>query len=233
MAGRQISFEWPHAVSMRRNNFAVNPSNQTALQWVESWPHWGSYASVIYGPKGSGKTHLAHIWAEKSQAVFLDPSLSENDFIALAQKFKALVIDDADQFSNPQLLFHTLNSAKNNNGSLLLLARAPASQWNVKLPDVSSRLNALPQIAIATPDQEMLAMLMTKQFADRQMLVDPGVIDYAVVRLNRSYAAIQAFVDMADQFSLEMKRRVTVSLARDIIKELDRHFAANDVPDKI
>ncbi|TAH32842.1 MAG: hypothetical protein EYC62_08915 [Alphaproteobacteria bacterium] len=232
MASRQISFEWPHSVSMRRNNFAVNPSNQTALQWIESWPHWGSYASVIYGPKGSGKTHLAHIWAEKSQGVFLDSKLAEADFMAVAQKFKCLVIDDADQFTNQQLLFHTLNSAKNNNGSLLLLARSATPQWKVTLPDLSSRLNALPQIAIATPDQEMLAILMTKQFADRQMAVDPGVIDYAVVRLNRSYAAIQAFVDMADQFSLEMKRRVTVSLARDIVQELDRHFAVPDVPDK-
>ncbi len=161
--------------------------------------------------------------------------MPEQEFMDLALKCKSFIIDDADEFftdpavknSRQALLLHALNSAKNNNGHLLMLAKNPTARWNADLPDLSSRLNALPQIEIFPPDEAMMAMLITKLFSDRQLLVEPGVIDYVTKRLHRSYAAAYEFVVMSDRFSLESGRMITVSLVREILSQLDERFSVS------
>ena len=222
---QQAGFEWAHKPHMRRSDFMESASNRDALGWVESWPEWGAPAIVIWGKPGSGKTHLSHIWAEKSSAAAIDPRLAEQDLMRIVLAQKNLILDAADQFGNDRLLFHILNAVKDRGGSLLMLAEKPASAWRTALPDLSSRLLALPQIEIFPPDDEMLKILMTKLFADRQLSVDAAVVDYAVRRLQRSYAAVRAFVDATDRFSLEVRRNITVSLVRQIIPELEQSFA--------
>lgn len=219
---QQFSFPWELKPAMQRQDYMVSSCNQAALEWAELWPHWGSYASLIWGPKNSGKTHLAHIWAKKSEALFLDPALPEQDVMNIALVQKSLVLDDVAQWlSREELLLHCLNAAKNKNGYILLLAEKPSQQWGVRLPDLASRLNALPQIEIFTPDDDMLRMLLVKLFADRQLQVSPDAIDYAVARLDRSYAALQEFVAATDRISLENRRNITISLIRDIIQAAD------------
>jgi len=224
MTLRQSSFEWDAPANLRREDFVVSDCNQSALEWIEIWPHWGNYGSILWGDAGSGKSHLAHIWAKKSHAVFLSNDWDDAAWMKMVMAQNAVIADHADVHLRPELLLHTLNAIKNKNGSILLLAQKPSQQWAVILPDLSSRLNALPQIEIQPPDDMMLQMLLAKLFADRQILVSPEVVDYAVKRLVRSYAAIQAFVDGCDRISLEKAKPITISLVRQILLQMEHHL---------
>ncbi len=212
----QLPFALPAQSAMRREDFLSLPHNQEALGWIERWPDWPSYGLVIWGDQGSGKSHLAHIWQNISDAVFSNWAVPENS------NPPVLILEDIDAKlkSNEETLFHILNAVKNNGGYCLLTARRPISRLDISLPDLRSRLLALPQAEIRHPDEEGVKALLHKLFADRQLQVSPEAIDYAALRLVRQYAAVLEFVEQVDRISLASKRNITISLMRDILPQI-------------
>lgn len=192
-------------------DFVPTEANAEALAWVEKWPDWPAHGLVLYGPKGSGKTHLAHIWAQKAGAAFITaPTLD---------KGARLVLEDVGQLTaeGEEMLFHLLNQLKGEGGFILLTAPTPPAQWNIKLPDLRSRLLALPVAQIHEPDDAALAAVMGKLFADRQIRVPAEVIEYLVRRIERSFAAAQAAVLACDAAALATGRAITLPLAREVL----------------
>jgi DnaA regulatory inactivator Hda len=216
----QQTFPIDFTPSYGRKNFIEASCNTIALQTIEQWPNWPSYGLVVYGPKGSGKTHLAHIFSQKAGAVFLgreklrDPKL----FVTLPPAAN-VIVDEVDVAALEEPLFHLLNFLKNENGTLLMTAENPPAEWPVKLPDLRSRILALNAVAISPPDDELLKAVMTKLFSDRQLYVEGDVVDYATTRLDRNFTALMDFVDKIDAASLRTKRRITLPLAREILAQ--------------
>jgi DnaA regulatory inactivator Hda len=209
-----------------REDLMVGAPNQTALDWLDRWPDWPGPVTVLAGPKGSGKSHLATIWQQQSKAQVLTAAALNPDAIgALVQAHRCFILDDvhvlAGKAGAEQALFHLFNWLREQGGYLLLAALQEPSRWGVKLPDLLSRLNAAAILTLSPPDDAMLAAILVKQFADRQLEVGSDVVDYLLSRIERSYAAAGLVVAGLDQTALAEQRRITVPLARRLLSELE------------
>ena len=217
---RQLALALGHAESFAREDFLGGPSNAAALALIESWPDWPSRAVVLVGPEGSGKSHLAAIWAAEAGARFLAArSLAEANLPA-ALATGALVVEDiaAGAFEEREL-FHLINLAREEQAYLLLTARSFPAGWSAGLRDLGSRLKALPVVATAAPDDALLRAVLVKLFADRQLAVDESLVGFVVNRIERSFAAARAVVALLDREAMRQQRPLTRVLAAELLRE--------------
>lgn len=208
--------------SMSRDDLIVTRANRAAVMLIESWPDWPGPFVVLAGPPGSGKTHLATIWAEFADARACDAAaLSDGDLDA-AQAGADLLIDGVEpQQFDENRLFHIMNAIRANSGSLLMTSSHWPGAWGVRIPDLRSRIQAATTVEIEEPDDELLVGVIAKLFADRQIAVDPGVIDFIAIRIERSLASAHATVELLDRASLARKSRITRQFAAGILRRHD------------
>lgn len=208
-------------------DFLVAPCNQAAVAWLDRWPGWPAPALTIHGPPGCGKTHLAHVWRARSGARMLRPSmLAGAEAPALVAGARACVIDPGDGDGWPDgvdepALLHLYNLLAEAGGHLLLIAPTPPARWRLDLPDLRSRLCAAPAVAVGRPDDELIAAVLVKLFADRQVPVGVEVIGYLLTRIERSFDAARRVAEALDRAALAARRRVTVPLAREALASLE------------
>jgi len=215
---RQLALALPHAESFAREDFLSGSSNAAALGMIERWPDWPDRALALVGPEGSGKSHLAAIWAEKSGARRIaSRALGETDLLG-ALATGALVVEDAAHELDERALFHLLNLIREEDAFLLMTAPTAPTTWRVALADLVSRLRALPLVALSAPDDALLRALLVKLFADRQLAVDESLIGYLVTRIERSFAAARETVALIDREALRQQRPVTRALAAETLK---------------
>lgn len=212
----------PRAGSHDREDLAVGPPNREALAWIDAWPEWPGRGLVLHGPEGSGKSHLASIWAKRAGAgrVALDAPL---DRLAGLSR-PALLLEDADRAvaagaAAEAALFHAYNLVVQAGGTLLLTAREPASRWGVALADLRSRMQALPAAELKPPDDEMLAAVLAKLFADRQIPPDREIVHFIAARVERRLSTLGAVVDALDRAALAAGRGVTLPFVRQVLRE--------------
>lgn len=218
-APRQLALNLGHQESHAREDFFAGPSNAAALKLIDSWPDWPSQAMVLIGPEGSGKSHLAAIWAEVSGARRLSARALVEADVPRALATGALVVEDAHPGGfDETALFHLLNLAREDGAHLLLTARLAPAAWRLRIPDLASRLKALPVATVAAPDDMMLRALLVKLFADRQIAVDEGLIDAIVDRIERSFASVRTAVAYLDAEALRRKRPLTRALAVELLR---------------
>ena len=221
----QLVLDLPARPALGREDFFVSPANRLALAQVDSWPDWPGRRLAVSGPKGSGKTHLAHVWAARAGARILPVADLPGLDIAALREDAALVIEDGDGIAAmagrdvaEQALFHLCNLL-GVQGSLMLTGfRAPA-HWDIALPDLASRLGAAPVARLEPPDDALLAAVLVKLFADRQLRVGPDLVRYLASRMDRSLAAAKVLVARLDRAGLARHRPVTVRLASEILRE--------------
>jgi DnaA regulatory inactivator Hda len=204
----QLPLDLEYRPALDMAEFAIAPGNRDAVAWIDRWPHWPSHALAIHGPKGSGKSHLAHVWQARSGAVFLDRASDETP--------PAVVLDEPQGWPEDALL-HLYNRLREAGGHLLIVSETPPARWPVALPDLASRLASIPAVALAAPDDDLLVAVMAKQFADRGLEVNEDVLRYVVSRVERSFAAAADVVTRIDRAALAQQRKVTLALAREII----------------
>jgi len=220
----QLVLDLPHPVGEGLADFLPAASNRVALDAVLRWPDWPAPACLVVGPAGSGKTHLAKIWARRAAAVLLrgheiwEPA----DPLRRLGAAAACVVDEAEDLADEALLFHLYNRIVERRGSLLLTASRPVAAWPLALPDLRSRLMTAWTVAIGPPDDQLLGALLVKQFADRQLRVDAEVVSFLVMRIERSFAAVRTVVLALDRASLRRHRPVTMPLARLVLEELQQ-----------
>ena len=214
---RQLALALPHAESFARDDFLTGTSNADALATIERWPDWADRVLALTGPEGAGKSHLAAIWAEKAGARRVSArALGETDLLG-SLATGALVVEDAPAELDERALFHLLNLVREEDGYLLLTARSAPATWGVALPDLVSRLRALPVVTVSAPDDALLRAVMVKLFADRQLSVDESLIAYLATRIERSFAAAREAVAQLDREALRQKRGVTRALAAELL----------------
>jgi chromosomal replication initiation ATPase DnaA len=216
---RQLALALDHAESLAREDFLAGPSNAAALALIESYPDWPARAAVLVGPEGSGKSHLATIWAGEAGARSLGARSLAETHLPAALATGALVVEDiaAGDFDE-RALFHLLNFAREEQAHLLLTARTAPAGWNISIRDLESRLKALPVVALAAPDDVLLRAVLVKLFADRQLLVDESLVGYVAPRIERSFAAAQAIVEQLDQEAMRLQRPLSRALAAEILR---------------
>ena len=218
--GRQRTFDWGVRPALGREDFLVAPCNEAAVAWLDRWPDWPEPALVIHGPPGSGKSHLAEVWRRRSGAEVVDAASLAHAAPGGGQAAAALVLDGLGGLGGPideRALLHTYNSVAERGGHLLLTALAPPARWPLALPDLVSRLRVAPSVALGLPDDALLAALMLKLFADRQIAVAPEVPAYVVPRIERTFEAAASLVERLDRAALAEGRPVTVPLVRAVL----------------
>jgi chromosomal replication initiation ATPase DnaA len=218
---RQLTFRWPHSPSFAREDFLPAPSNREALRAIELWPNWAGRMLVVVGPEGAGKSHLGTIWAGAAGAITLrGEGLSERSVEACAQASAAL-IDDADRATQSEaLFFHLMNTVLQNDAWLLLTSRAAPDAWGLKTPDLLSRLRLAPVARLAAPDVELTEAVLFKLFSDRQLQVEPFVVAYIALRIERSLGVAREIVATLDDEALTQGRRVTRAMASAALRDI-------------
>lgn len=225
----QLSFDLSFRPALGREDFLVSACNQDAVRMLDDWPHWPTHAIVIHGPRGSGKSHLCHVWQDQSKARLLTAACLQNRLTdSDLHPHHAFIIEDIDLWPLTQdtalqeALFHAYNALKSADCSLLITASQPLSHTEITLPDLRSRLLSCPHIAIHSPDDDLLGGLLVKLFRDRQLQIGPDILHYCLGRMERSFEAAHSLVHDVDALSLAEKRRITIPLIRRIF---DTHEA--------
>jgi chromosomal replication initiation ATPase DnaA len=216
---RQLALALDHAESYAREDFVAGAGNEAALRLIESWPDWPANTIALIGPEGSGKTHLATIWAAAAGARVIAGRTLGVAELPQALATGALVIEDAAAARDERALFHLLNLAREEDASLLLTARTAPTTWPVAIPDLASRLRAVPVATSHAPDDAMLRAVIVKVAADRQLVVDEGVVRYVANHIERSFVAARAAVITLDNEALRQGRPVTRALAAELFRE--------------
>lgn len=217
---RQLVLELGHDESFAPEDFIRGAPNAAALTLIERWPDWPDRIVALSGPPGAGKSHLAAIWAARSGArMIAGAALGPSDIPALLSS-GAVVIDDlAEGQFDERALFHCFNMAREARAFMLLVVRGAPAGWNLQIPDIASRLRAIPLVAVDAPDDRLLRAVFVKLVADRQMQVDDAVINYVLLRIERSFLAVRAAVALLDAESMGQKRPVTRALAADLFRD--------------
>jgi len=221
MTSRQLAFELPVRAALGRDEFFVADPNRAALATIDDWQNWPGGKMVLSGPRGAGKTHLTHVWVDMAGATVVEAAgLAGRDIPELAQN-GAIAVEDVDRAAghsgDEAALFHLHNLTLAEGGRLLMTGCGPASGWAIALPDLASRISGTGSASLAAPDDALLTAVMMKLFADRQITVPPNVLDYLVLRIERSFDAVHRTVDLLDRQALAEGRAVTRALAGELL----------------
>ena len=217
---QQLSFNLPAITALGREDFFVSPANAAAVAMVEAWQNWPARKLALIGPASSGKTHLVHVWATLANAqIVAAASLARADIPALAMGNVAVedVAGIAGIAKAEAALFHLHNLTLAEGNSLLLTASRPPNFWQLRLPDLASRMSATPIATLAPPDDSLLIAVLIKLFTDRQLAPTPETIPYLTRRIDRSFIAARQIVDRLDAASLETGRAINRALAAEVL----------------
>ncbi len=214
----QLPLDLPHRPAMGRDDFLVADSNETAVALIDRWPDWPAPAQAIVGPEGSGKSHLGEVWRMVSGAETVPAATLTVEAVPRIAQGGAVLIEDAPGPSlDETAMFHLLNHLRETSGFALVLTRDAPASWRVRLPDLASRLRAVPVTALDQPDERLLRAVLVKLFADRQIAVNENVIAYMVVRMERSLGAARTLVERIDRLAMAKKVPVTRSLVAQVL----------------
>lgn len=217
----QLPFDLGHRAAFAREDFWVSQSNSDAVAWLDRFPDWPAPLLVMHGPVASGKTHLLHVWQRETNAAAYDAAHIEDAPLAV-------IVDDLDKLigdvAREESLLHLYNLQKERGGHLLAAAATPPHQWVFKLRDLESRLKAAPAVMLGAPDDQLMAVVLTKLFSDRQIFVSQEVVQFMVPRLERTFAALRDIVDRIDRKALAEKRRVTIPMVSELMQNTQEPF---------
>ena len=215
----QLPLAFPYDTATGRDDLLVSERLDAAVSIIDHWPHWPSPLVVLAGPVGSGKSHLAAIWRARSGAKDIQPKAGSGA-AKLAADGPVLFEDAERQGFDDTELFHVINSVRENGHSLLITSRLWPMSWPVTLPDLRSRLKAATVVEIGEPDEDLLAQVIVKLFADRQLYIDDKLVGYIVTRMERSLGAAQTIVERLDRLALARGTRITRQLAAEVLNEV-------------
>jgi chromosomal replication initiation ATPase DnaA len=220
-APRQLAFDLPLDPRFGREDFLVSPSNERAYGLIERWPDWPDTILLLTGPKGSGKSHLASIWATEAHGWTVDAFEVTMDRVPHLISNGALAIEDLDQGTlggaDEPALFHLLNLVRERRAFVVITTSVPVAELQIRTPDLRSRLRLAPSVSLDPPDDALLRAVLVKLFVDRQLVVDTTVVDFLAVRIERSLAAAAEVVAALDREALSRSRRITRPMAAELL----------------
>ena len=226
---RQLPLEFECRNDMGRDDFMVSKCNEEAFKLIDAWPEWYGNGLFIYGPKGCGKSHLAHLFADKVRAAGSKPAtvkiidaaaINMRNVKRLAEENTAVVVENVTPRNNDEALFHLFNLFNVSGKYMLWTAETAPNKMIFALRDLQTRLNMLPRAAIGEPDDLMLQMLIIKLFNDRQIIITPEILSYIVNNAPRSFAYIETLVDEIDKISLAYKSAVNYIIVRQAMENI-------------
>ena len=217
-SSEQLPLELRSGCAVSRADIMVCGANREVVTFLETWPKWPTPIVILSGSKGVGKSHLAGYWAGLANAEILQ---SDRDLSWAEPSSNCLVLEDVARGRvDEKVLFHLINSVRSANGHLLITSSSRPASWKLSLPDLKSRFKLAHLIELQEPDDELLFGVMSKLFAELQVDVDSSVIDYLVLRMERTLSCASRLVSLLDQMSIAQKRPITKPLAAMALQRL-------------
>ena len=214
----QLILKFPSHQAYKKEDFYVSPSNQEAYDFINSWPGWIKKTVNIFGPSGSGKSHLASILKNKTSYLQINSNeLNEKIFTRYKTK-EALIIENLDKKISEKLLFSLWNVALQDNKYLMTTSKKPISSYKFKLKDLESRVKSSLIIGINLPNDDLISVILAKNFSDKQIKVEKKHIDYIIKRIDRSYEKISQFIFTLDKYSLKKGSPFSLKLIKEVLK---------------
>ena len=214
----QLILKFPSEKAFKKEDFYVSQSNQEAYDFINSWPKWIKRIVNIFGPSGSGKTHLVNILKNKTSCLQVNSSeFNEKIFLRFKTK-EALIIENLNEKASEKLLFSLWNIALQDNKYLLITSKKPINSFQFKLRDLMSRVTSSLIIGINLPSDDLISVILAKNFSDKQIKVDKKHIDYIIKRIDRSYEKISQFILTLDKYSLKKGSPFALKLIKEVLK---------------
>ena len=214
----QLILKFPSHQAYKKEDFYVSPSNQKAYDFINSWPKWIKRTINIFGPSGSGKSHLASILKSNTSCLQIETKdLSDEIFFKFKTK-EALIIENLDEKVSEKLLFSLWNITLQDNKYLLITSKKPINSFKFKLRDLTSRVTSSLIIGINLPSDDLISVILAKNFSDKQITVEKKHIDYIVKRIDRSYEKISQFILTLDKYSLKKGSPFALKLIKEVLK---------------
>ena len=214
----QLILKFPSHQAYKKEDFYVSPGNQEAYDFINSWPGWIKKIVNIFGPSGSGKSHLASILKNKTSYLQINSNeLNEKIFTRYKTK-EALIIENLDEKISEKLLFALWNVAMQDNKYLMITSKKPISSYKFKLKDLTSRVKSSLIIGIKLPSDDLISVIIAKSFSDKQIKVEKKHIDYIIKRIDRSYEKISQFISILDKYSLKKGNPFSLKLIKEVLK---------------
>ena len=215
----QLTFKFPFKTNYFEEDFYVSINNFEAYKLIESWPKWSSKFINIFGPSGCGKTHLANIFNKKINSLFVKASnLNDESLLAIKAK-ECLIIDEYQNNIEEKLFYSVLNQSHLSNQSIIINSLKPIQSFDIKLNDLKSRFSSFVNIGIDLPTDELIKVMITKNFSDKQVKIDIKLLEYILKNIDRSYKGIFDLIDKLDNFSLSTGKSININLIKKVLNK--------------
>jgi len=215
----QLTFKFPFKTNYFEEDFYVSINNFEAYKLIESWPKWSSKFINIFGPSGCGKTHLANIFNKKINSLFIKASnLNDESLLAIKAK-ECLIIDEYQNNIEEKLFYSVLNQSHLSNQSIIINSLKPIQSFDIKLNDLKSRFSSFVNIGIDLPTDELIKVMITKNFSDKQVKIDIKLLEYILKNIDRSYKSIFDLIDKLDNFSLSTGKSININLIKKVLNK--------------
>ena len=210
----QLIFKFPFKTNYFEDDFYVSTNNFEAYKLIESWPKWSSRFINIFGPSGCGKTHLANIFNKKINSFFIKASDLDNSCLSAIKTKECLIIDEYQNNVEEKLFYSILNNSHLSNQYIIINSLKPIHFFEVKLNDLKSRFSSFVNIGIDLPTDELIAVIISKNFSDKQVKIESKLLEYILKNIERSYKSIFDFIEKLDNFSLSTGKSININLIK-------------------
>ena len=215
----QLTFKFPFKTSYFKKDFYVSSNNFAVYKLIESWPNWPDKWVNIYGPTGSGKTHLSNILKKKMNSAYLDSTNIKKDLISEMENYNCIIIDNYNKNIEEKILYSILNQSKQLDKFVVINSYEPIGEIKVNLKDLHSRLKSFISFGIDLPTDELLRVILTKTFSDKQIEISSKVLEYILKNIERSYEKVFKFVKDIDNESLSSGKSININLIKKVLNE--------------
>ena len=214
----QLILKFPSQQAFKKEDFYVSPSNQKAYDFINSWPRWIKKIVNIFGPSGSGKSHLSSILKSKTSSLQIESQDLNEEVLFKFKTKESIIVENFDKNLSEKLLFSLWNIVLQDNKYLLITSKNPINSYNYKLEDLKSRVNSSLIIGIDLPSDDLISVILSKNFSDKQIKVEKKHIDYIIKRIDRSYEKISQFILTLDKYSLKKGSPFSLKLIKEVLK---------------
>jgi len=215
----QLTFKFPFKANYYEKDFYVSSNNFSAYKLIESWPSWPSRYINIFGPNGCGKTHLANILVKKINTYFVKASELNDDCFNILKIKECLIIDDYKNNIEENLFYSIINQINQDNKYILINSLTPIKKNNISLKDLKSRFDGFIEIGIDLPTDDLLRVIITKSFSDKQIKVNIKLLEYILKNIDRSYEKVFKFIKDIDLESLSTGKSININLIKKVLKK--------------
>ena len=216
----QLTFKFPFKMKYYEQDFYVSSNNFSAYKLIESWPNWPGKWLNIFGSSGSGKTHLSRILEKKIEKIkIIDAKRIDEDFVKKLANYKCLIIDNYKNNINKNLFYSILNYIKQFDNFILVNSEKPLKEIKFDLKDLQSRINSFLFIGINLPTDDLLQVIISKTFSDKQIKLNPKISDYIIKNVDRSYDKMFKFLKEVDDLSLSSGKPININLIKKVLNQ--------------